>query len=46
MTSITIPESVTSIDDSAFENCSGLTSITIPQAYHSEDEASRLGLDK
>ena len=29
LTNITIPDSVTSIDNSAFKNCSGLTSITI-----------------
>ena len=31
LTSITIPESVTSIEDSAFFNCSSLTSINIPE---------------
>ena len=46
LTSITIPDSVTSIGAYAFGDCSNLTSITIPQAFHSEDEASRLGLDK
>ena len=30
LTSITIPNSVTSIEESAFSGCSGLTSITIP----------------
>jgi len=37
---------VTSIGFEAFFNCDSLTSITIPQAFHSEDEASRLGLDE
>ena len=46
LTSITIPDSVNSIEIYAFDGCSNLTSITIPQAFHSEDEASRLGLDK
>ena len=35
MTSITIPESVTSIGYSAFYNCTGLTSITIPNSVTS-----------
>lgn len=30
LTSITIPDSITSIDGWAFQDCSGLTSITIP----------------
>ena len=46
LTSITIPEGVTSIGDRAFSECSSLTSITIPKAFHSYDEAKRLGLDK
>ena len=35
LTSITIPDSVTSIGRSAFYNCSGLTSITIPDGVTS-----------
>lgn len=35
LTSITIPNSVTSIGDSAFSSCSGLTSITIPNSVTS-----------
>ena len=46
LTSIIIPDSVTSIEEYAFHGCSSLTEITIPKAFHSEDEASRLGLDK
>ena len=46
LTSIAIPDSVTSIGDGSFEDCAGLTSIIIPKAFHSEDEASRLGLDE
>ena len=37
LTSITIPDSVTSIDSGAFYNCSSLTSITIP------DSVTRIG---
>ena len=37
---------VTSIGDRVFSECSSLTSITIPKAFHSYDEAKRLGLDK
>ena len=32
LTSLTIPSSVTEIDESAFEGCSGLTSLTIPSS--------------
>ena len=46
LTSVRIPQGVTSIGDTAFLGCDGLTSISIPQAFHSEVEASRLGLDK
>ena len=35
MTSITIPDSVTSIGSSAFSRCTGLTSITIPDSVKS-----------
>ena len=35
MTSVTIPNSVTSIGNSAFEHCSGLTSVTIPNSVTS-----------
>ena len=35
LTSITIPESVTSIYDFAFNNCSGLTEVTIPNSVTS-----------
>ena len=35
---------VTSIMRGSLYGCSSLTSITIPKAFHSEDEASRLGL--
>ena len=35
LTSITIPESVTSIGERAFYNCSGLTNITIPESVTS-----------
>ena len=46
LTSITIPNSVTIIGRRALHRCYSLTSVTIPQAFHSEAEASRLGLDK
>ena len=35
LTTVTIPESVKSIDRCAFENCDGLTSITIPDSVKS-----------
>ena len=35
LTSITIPNSVTSIENYAFDGCSGLTSITIPNSVTS-----------
>lgn len=35
LTSVTIPDSVTSISDSAFESCSNLTSVTIPNSVTS-----------
>ena len=35
LTSVTIPNSVTSIGSSAFSNCSGLTSVTIPNSVTS-----------
>ena len=35
LTSVTIPNSVTSIGDSAFQNCTGLTSVTLPNSVMS-----------
>ncbi|MDE6051459.1 MAG: leucine-rich repeat domain-containing protein, partial [Paramuribaculum sp.] len=35
LTSVTIPNSVTSIERNAFEGCSGLTSVTIPNSVTS-----------
>ncbi|MBR6633135.1 MAG: leucine-rich repeat protein [Clostridia bacterium] len=43
LTSITIPNSVTSIDSSAFWNCTSLTSITIPNSVTSIGECAFLG---
>ena len=40
LTSITIPESVTSIGESAFSGCSSLTSITIPESVISIGESA------
>ena len=40
LTSVTIPNSVTSIGDYAFKNCSGLTSLTIPNAVTSIGEGA------
>ena len=38
LTSVTIPDSVTSIEDSAFDGCSSLTSVTIPNSVTSIGE--------
>ena len=40
LTSITIPNTVTSIDPYAFKNCSGLTSITIPNSVTSIESST------
>ena len=43
LTSLTIPSSVTSIDESAFYGCSGLTSLTIPSSVTSIGEYAFYG---
>ena len=45
MTSITIPDSVTSIRNPAFYNCAGLTSITIPDGVTSIGSNAFTGCD-
>ena len=46
MTSITIPNSVTSIGDYAFRGCTGLTSITIPNSVTSIGDYAFYGCTK
>lgn len=43
LTSVTIPNSVTSIGRLAFEDCSGLTSVTIPNSVTSIEERAFFG---
>ncbi len=43
ITSITIPDSVTSIDKAAFRGCTGLTSITIPNSVTSIGDSAFYG---
>ncbi|MBR3939540.1 MAG: leucine-rich repeat domain-containing protein, partial [Bacteroidales bacterium] len=43
LTSVTIPNSVTSIGEYAFYNCSGLTSVTIPNSVTSIGESAFRG---
>ena len=40
LTSVTIPNSVTTIGESAFEQCSGLTSVTIPNSVKTIGESA------
>jgi hypothetical protein len=46
LTSITIPNSVTSIGDMAFMSCDNLTSITIPNSVTSIGKWAFAGCDK
>ncbi|MBR5643497.1 MAG: leucine-rich repeat protein [Salinivirgaceae bacterium] len=43
LTSINMPESVTSIGQNAFEGCTGLTSVTIPMSVTSFDQKAFVG---
>ena len=43
LTSVTIPDSVTSIGSSAFSGCTGLTSVTIPDSVTSIDSSAFYG---
>ena len=43
LTSVTIPDSVTSIGEGAFSGCSGLKSVTIPDSVTSIDEGAFYG---
>ena len=45
LTSVTIPNSVTSIGESAFSGCSGLTSVTIPNSVTSIGESAFYSCD-
>ena len=46
LTSVTIPDSVTSIGSSAFSGCSGLTSITIPDSVTSIGDSAFLSCER